>query len=118
MLAPLMETLIAPELFLEEYNGRRYKEPNEADIGAREAIVVVNPNKYTVKEEEEEGRREEQASLNADSIEDDDEEEKKPKNNKKGKKETKKKVEPEVRMELDPVELMPNIKLGSKERRQ
>ena len=92
ILAPLLETLISPELFIDEYNGKRYKEPNEADIGAREAIVVVNPNKYTLKEEEEdEYPREEQASLN-DSIGEEDEEEKKPAKKKKNdaKKQTKK----------------------------
>ena len=96
ILAPLLETLISPELFIDEYNGKRYKEPNEADIGAREAIVVVNPNKYTLKEEDEdEYPREEQASLN-DSIGDEDEEEKKPakKKKKKDAKKQAKKVEP------------------------
>ena len=59
-MAPLLETLISPELFQDEcHGGRGYREPNEADIGAREAIVVVNPNKYTVKDEDEEVYRQE-----------------------------------------------------------
>jgi hypothetical protein len=48
-LAPLLETLISPELFQCQSAGvRAREETNEADIGAREAIVVLNPNKYTI----------------------------------------------------------------------
>jgi hypothetical protein len=48
-LAPLLETLISPELFLcQSAGGRVREETNEAEIGAREAIVVLNPNKYTI----------------------------------------------------------------------
>jgi hypothetical protein len=69
----------------------------------------------------------EQASLN-DSIEEDEEERKASSSQRKKKKQTKKQDKnskkvleaptPQTHPELDPVELMPNLKLGSKERRQ
>jgi hypothetical protein len=52
-MAPLLETLISPELFTcPPATGAGREEVNEADIGARENIVVLNPNKYTIQEEE------------------------------------------------------------------
>ena len=97
ILAPLLETLISPDLFREEYPGLSRPQPNDADIGAREAIIVLNPTKYTVKEDEDDEMRQDQVSLN-DSIEDDQEElkvnkSKKKKNKDKKQKNTKKVVE-------------------------
>jgi hypothetical protein len=121
-----LETLISPELFQDECHGRSAREPNEADIGVREAIVVLNPNKYTVKEDDEDDMKQEQASLN-DSI-DEDEEQNLVRNKKKPKKKPGKVEDdaashrsnalPPTNLGLDPVELMPNLKLGQKERRQ
>jgi hypothetical protein len=45
--------LISPELFQDECHGISAREPNESDIGPKEAVIVLNPNKYTVKEDEE-----------------------------------------------------------------
>jgi hypothetical protein len=48
-LAPLLETLISPELFTcSPATGAGREEVNEADIGTRENIIVLNPNKYTI----------------------------------------------------------------------
>jgi len=89
--------------------------------------VIVNPTKYTVKNEDEQQDCCD-VSLN-DSYEDEDElikEEKK--NNKKGdkKKKNSKKSTPKAPVEtpkgeqeqLDPAELMPNLKIGIKERKR
>jgi hypothetical protein len=37
---------------LDEYHGKSARiDINEADIGPREAVIVLNPNKYTVKDD-------------------------------------------------------------------
>ena len=52
MLAPLLETIITKKLFQDEYMGRGAFVDESAHIGERQAVVILNPTKYTIREDD------------------------------------------------------------------
>jgi len=113
MLAPLLETLISPELFQDECHGISAREPNESDIGPREAVIVLNPNKYTVKEDEEDNEKNKERNPHDSIVEEETKlSPKKPATFDDDVMTHRTNAVPPSRMELDPVELMPNLKYG------
>lgn len=117
-MAPLLETRISPKIFEDEFQKRSDAGPSTLAndesivIGNREAVVILNPTKYTMKEDEEEESS--LKDIDPDEIHAEQEtplkgkEEVKmgEKENKGGKQES---------LQIDPFELMPNLKLAYKE---